>query len=203
MGRINRKTINVHEVSPEEKIQAIDEPKRSDSQIEVKLSNDTIALFREVVLEDIIAIQKANVIDEIEAAVRISARCCVKFGDKPGVTPIQIERLPARDLNKIGNALGTQADVASSVKERIETTEDYTTYVILFDGTEATFRDATVGDIKQARAKSKNLLEQSAHLAALLCTKWGDKESISYEKVVQINYSNFQLIGKALENFFR
>lgn len=198
MGRINRRIV--------QEIQDIDnslEARAVSNTLEVKLSNGTIAKFREVILEDIIAIEKANVVDEIEAAIRISARCCVKFGDKPGATPIQIERLPVRDLNKIGNALGTQADVTASTEERIETTEDYTTYVALFDGTEAVFRDATVGDIKQARAKGKNLLEQSAHLAALLCTKWGDKNSISYEEITQINYANFKLIGKALDNFFR
>lgn len=198
MGRINRKVIN--------EIQEIDnnsEARPTSSTIEVKLSNGTITKFREVILEDIIAVEKANVVDEIEAAIRISARCCVKFGDKPGVTPIQIERLPARDLNKIGNTLGTQAGVDSAIEERIETTEDYTTYVTLFDETEAVFRDATVGDIKLARAKSKSALEQSAHLAAMLCIKWGDNDAISYQDIVRVNYKNFQLIGKALENFFR
>jgi hypothetical protein len=169
----------------------------------ITLSDGIKCEFRPVLLEDILAIRKANIKDEVDAAVRIAFRVCVVWDGKPGVTPPQFDKLPLRDFKLISETLNGVSDLESAIAQNINELPDYHIEVILFDSTTVVFKDVTVADIKAARSKSKDELEQTAILASRTCTHWGEAEGISFEDLLKIEFPDFQLINKALESFLR
>lgn len=194
MGRIQRAA--THEA---EEIQKITETKN----YKITLSDGIKCEFRPVLLEDILAIRKANIKDEVDAAVRIASRVCVLWDEKPGVTPPQFDKLPLRDFKLISETLNGVSDLETAIAENINELPDYHIEVILFNGTTVIFKDVTVADIKAARIKAKDELEQTAILASRTCTHWGEVDGISFEDLLHIEFPDFQLINKALENFLR
>jgi|GEM_PF-6628056 predicted house-cleaning noncanonical NTP pyrophosphatase (MazG superfamily) len=180
-------------------------PQHKEATYKIQLSNNLKAEFREILLEDILAIRSSKITDELEASIRIISRVCTSFGDKPGVAPVHLEKLSARDFASISELLGTEGtlDIENIAAERKEELADYSIQLTLFDGTIVVFRDITVGDMKQIRKQSSDQVEQTAIAAALTCTRWGDKDGISYQELGKINYQEFLLINEALKSFLR
>lgn len=180
-----------------------DRPHEAEKTYKITLSDNIKCEFRPVLLEDILAIRKANIKDEVDAAVRIASRVCIMWDGKPGVTPPQFDKLPLRDFKLISETLNGDRDLETAIAQNINELPDYHIEVVLFDSTTVVFRDVTVADIKAARTKSKDELEQTAILAARTCTHWGEIDGISFEDLLKIEFPDFQLINKALENFLR
>lgn len=103
MGRINRNTSSaIEELSEDEAYQYQELP---DYSRKVTLSDGTIAIFRDVTVSDIRELRKAGITDEVEVSVRLAARTCTAWGDKPGVTIPQIDKLRIKDFQIISQAL--------------------------------------------------------------------------------------------------
>jgi hypothetical protein len=168
---------------------------KAEEKITVTLSDGTIATFRPVILEDVRAITKASITNEIEAAGRIITRNCIKWGDKPGITLPQLRSRDIEDIELIS--------VTLSPKEIPEFVElpDRSKSLTLGSGNEVIFRRPTYGD---AEAISKNKgggLEVQIAIALRLCIKWGDRDGVDEATLNSLNMGDWQGVAKVVDSF--
>lgn len=71
----------------------------------VTLHDGTICIFRPPKIKDLREMREANIVDELQSTIRLVARVCTKWGDKPGITPIQLDDLETADFMRISTAL--------------------------------------------------------------------------------------------------
>ncbi len=71
----------------------------------VTLSDGTVCSFRPPKVKDIRELRDSGVTDEFQVSIRLTARICTKWGNKPGVTPIQLDELDISDFLLIQEAL--------------------------------------------------------------------------------------------------
>ncbi len=71
----------------------------------ITLSDGITAVFRTITVKDIRELRQGGITDDFEVSVRLAARTCIKWGDKPGVTPVQLDDLSISDFMLIQNTL--------------------------------------------------------------------------------------------------
>ena len=64
----------------------------------VTLSDGTICSFRPPKVRDIRELRESGITDELSVSIRLTARICTKWGDKSGITPIQLDDLEISDF---------------------------------------------------------------------------------------------------------
>ncbi|MCC5644793.1 hypothetical protein LC607_17975 [Nostoc sp. CHAB 5824] len=183
-------------------------------EIRVTLSDKTIATFRPVVLEDVRAITASGITNEIEAAGRIIARNCVKWGDKPGITLPQLRSRDIEDIELISETLSPK-----EIPEFVELPDRSKSLTLLpkgdaksdsgalasprasGSGIEVIFRRPTYGDA-EAISKNKNGgLEVQIAIALRLCIKWGDKDGVDEATLDSLNMGDWQGVAKVVDSF--
>ncbi len=186
MPRIQR----VHEAPT----QGHEEPQRS-SQISITLSDGTVTVFRPVVLEDVRSLAKAGITNEIEAAGRLIARACIKWGDKPGITLPQLRERDIEDVELISETLSPRG-----VPEFTEL-PDRSKSLTLTTGIETIFRRPNYGDAEAISKNKDGDLEAKVALALRLCVKWGDRDGADESVLVELGMGDWQGVAKLLESF--
>lgn len=78
----------------------------------VTLSDGTICSFRPPKVRDIRELRDSGVTDEMAVSIRLTARICTKWGDKPGITPVQLDDLEISDFLRIQEALKPFLEIA-------------------------------------------------------------------------------------------
>lgn len=78
---------------------------RADKSRVVTLLDGTVCVFRPSTVKDVRELRASGITDEFEGTIRIAARTCIQWGDKPGITPVQLDNLELADFMRIGEAL--------------------------------------------------------------------------------------------------
>ena len=71
----------------------------------VTLSDGTVCSFRSPKVKDMRELREAGITDEFQVSIRLTARICTKWGDKPGITPVQLDDLDIGDFLRVQEAL--------------------------------------------------------------------------------------------------
>ncbi|MBW4675972.1 MAG: hypothetical protein KME52_18695 [Desmonostoc geniculatum HA4340-LM1] len=165
------------------------------SHISITLSDGTIATFRPVVLEDVRSLAKAGITNEIEAAGRLIARNCVRWGDKPGITLPQLRSRDIEDIELISETLSPK-----EIPEFVEL-PDRSKSLTLDSGVEVIFRRPNYGDAEAISKNKDGDLETQAAIALRLCVKWGDRDGVDEKTLNKLNMGDWQGVAKLLQSF--
>lgn len=82
-----------------------------DGSGQVTLSNGRVIGFRGPTVGDIRAIRRTMrqenipLDDEVELALRLAARCCIRYGEQADINLVQLEELSINDFAKVSEAM--------------------------------------------------------------------------------------------------
>ncbi len=197
MNRIQRVTESQKEseVTKEFLEWADDVQTHQSQEIRVVLGDKTVTTFRPVVLEDVRSLHSAGITNEIEAAGRLIARNCIKWGDKPGITLPQLRSRDIEDVELISETLSP-----GEIPEFVEL-PDRTKSLTLSTGIELTFRRPNYGDAEAISKNKDGDLEAQVAIALRLCIKWGDRDSVDEATLNKLNMGDWQGVAKVLQSF--
>lgn len=183
------------------RIQRVDETRGAEeeeifpAQITITLGDGTVTTFRPVVLEDVRSLAKAGITNEVEAAGRLIARNCIKWGDKPGIT---LPQLRSRDLEDV--ELISQSLAPNQIPDFTEL-PDRTKAIALNNGTELIFRRPNYGDAEAISRKKDGDLEAQVAIALRLCIRWGDKDGVNEATLNQLSIGDWQGVAQLVKSF--
>ncbi|PHJ59598.1 hypothetical protein VF14_09000 [Nostoc linckia z18] len=189
MGRIQRTQSNEQQV--------IEVQGQSPQEIKITLSDGTITVFRPVVLEDVRSLAKAGITNEIEAAGRLIARNCVRWGDKSGIALPQLRQRDIEDVELISETLAPK-----EMPEFVELS-DRSKSLTLSNGIETIFRRPNYGDAEAISKQKDGDLETQVAIALRLCVRWGDRDGVDEKTLNSINMGDWQGVAKLLQSFRR
>lgn len=98
--------------------------------------------------------------------------------------------------------LSPEERLAIELERRVETLEDYSVRVRLYDGTIVVLRDMKGADLK-AIEKMGNYgnIEKTMRLLTRLCTKWGNNPGIALAELDTVRARDLTLLGQVLGKF--
>lgn len=99
-------------------------------------------------------------------------------------------------------SLSEQERQQRELARRVETLEDYSVRVTLYDGTIVELRDMKGSDLKAIeKMGNQGAIEKTMRLITRLCTKWGDRPGIALPELDNVRAKDLTLLGLVLSKF--